>query len=414
MRAWHCLLCGLDFGLRTELEWHVREDHPPRLVDTGPGARPPGSRSERDWAQLHELQGAVDHPSVSLLMGTVPAPTMNPLDVARLRLLAGGALCRLVQEAEGKTRHDLAQQLAHTVAAAEKASTHAGLALFVSAHHVARVVLPFRPRERVVVDAMFATRDLLDGLQRYPHYRVLVLAPAGFRILEGRARRLKELVIWHAPSALPDWLLPRPGPNDPHAELHVSLHERPEVVLSAADLALTKRARAEGALPLVLAGQHRLFERFRQHSSHAGDVVGEVHTLGSTLARTIGSAAEPVVSAWCAQNTARCLIVLGDADREGDVAWGLDEVWQALRAGQIEHLWVERDYAVGARLRGGGAELRLTRRHHAPGVTDDVIEEIIDLVTATGGPVELVDHLSSDHEGHIAAKLRSPAGHHVA
>jgi hypothetical protein len=44
-------------------------------------------------------------------------------------------------------------------------------------------------------------------------------------------------------------------------------------------------------------------------------------------------------------------------------------------------------------------------------VTDDVIEEIIDLVTAEGGPVELVDHLTGEHEGHIAAKLRQPAGH---
>jgi len=411
MRTWHCLLCGLDFGHRTELEWHVREDHPPRHEEAGTGPGSSGSLSARDWAQLHELQRAVDRPSVSLLLGTVPAPTMNPLDVARLRLLAGRALCRLVQELQGKPLHDLGQRLAHTVAAAETSPTDAGLALFVSARHEARVLLPFRPTERVVLDPMFATRDVLDGLQRYPRYRVLVLAAAGFRILEGRACRLKEVVTWHAPSAFPDWLLPQPGVHERPLEVHLGLRERPEAVLAAADQALTKRGRGEGTLPLVLAGQHRMCERFRQHSSHIADVVGEIRTLGSSSARAIGAATGPVVGAWCAQNSARCLTVLGEADREGDVAWGLDEVWHALRAGEVEHLWVERDYAVGARWRPGGTELRLTPRHDGAGMIDDVIEEIIDLVAGTGGPVELVDHLTADHPGHIAAKLRHPAGH---
>jgi hypothetical protein len=338
---------------------------------------------------------------------------MNPIDVARLRLLAGGALCRLVQEVQGKALHDLVRLLEKTVAAAERSPTDAGLALFVSAHHLSRVLLPFPPHERVVVDSMFATRDLLDGLQRYPRYRVLVLGPADFRILEGRARRLKEVAIWHAPSAFPDWLLPHPGLNERQTEAHLSLRDRPEAVLAAADRALCQRGRGEGTLPLVLAGQHRLCERFQQHSAYSADVVGVVRALGSGSVRAIGAAAEPLVSAWCAHNAADRLIVLRDADREGEVAWGLDGVWKALRAGQVEHLWVERDYAVGARRSRIGTELRLTQQHGAPGVTDDVIEEIIDLVTATGGPVDLVDHLTGDHEGHIAAKLRQPAGHHA-
>lgn len=410
MNTWYCTVCGLGFGFRTELAWHVRENHLSHPQEWAKLASHGVSRGVAwDWARLHELQSVVDYPAISLLMGTIPSPTMTPLAAARLRLLAQQARCRLLQELHGRALPEIEERLTRAVAVAERGATDDGLAVFVSPHHVAVVPLPFRPHERVIVDTMFATRDVLDALQRYPGYRVLVLGTACFRILEGRARHLKEVAAWQAPTVLPGWMLPKPEAGHTDPDGHINLRERPELVLSEADRALDKRVGLEGPLPLIVAGQHRFLVRFERHSAHSASVVGEVRVLGSTASlQAVAALAEPLIGAWCAQNASRALDALGQADRDGKVAWGLDGVWHALLAGRIEHLWVEREFAVAARVAKGGETLTLTDDRGQPGVTDDVVDEIIELATARGAPVEVVDLISS-HEGHIAAQLRDPA-----
>jgi len=421
MRAWHCPLCGLDFSHRTEFEWHAREDHRSSPATPVLGIGPAGG-DQHDWAELHDLQSAADRPSVSLIMGTTPAPTMALLDAARLRLLAAHARGRLVQELKGIPLRDLEQRLDMTVAAAEHRHTDHGLALFVSATHLAVVRLPFRPRERVVVDTMFACRDLLDALHRFPRYRALVISGGGFRILEGQARHLREVVAWYIAPALPTWLSAQHGQANRDLKLH-AVRERHNAVLAAAERSLTQRVSLTNELPLVLAGQRRLLARFREFSAHSPCVIGEVYTFGATLSvQAMAELAGPVLKAWCERGTARCLLDLGEADRGGRVAWGLDAVWHGVVDGRVERLWVERDYAVAARLLPGGQELRLTDDHDTPGVIDDVVDEIIDLVATKGAPVDVVDRLSGespagagkpDHN-HIAALLVNPMAHRAS
>ena len=48
---------------------------------------------------------------------------------------------------------------------------------------------------------------------------------------------------------------------------------------------------------------------------------------------------------------------------------------------------------MAARWTDGGGALLVTDDREAPRVTDDVIDEIIKMVSARGGPVEMVEHL---------------------
>ena len=61
---------------------------------------------------------------------------------------------------------------------------------------------------------------------------------------------------------------------------------------------------------------------------------------------------------------------------------------------------------MAARWTDGGGALLVTDDREAPRVTDDVIDEIIKMVSARGGPVEMVEHLPGYHPGQrIAAQL---------
>ena len=108
-----------------------------------------------DRALLRELQGAVSHPSVSVLLGTNPGAQMTSLDVSRLHHLATRARLRLEREVRGDQLSSLEERLGRAIDLAQSSASHEGLAVLVSAGHMMVVRLPFEPRDRAVVDPTF-------------------------------------------------------------------------------------------------------------------------------------------------------------------------------------------------------------------------------------------------------------------
>ena len=121
--------------------------------------------------------------------------------------------------------------------------------------------------------------------------------------------------------------------------------QRRRAALDEADRAIGVRVAIIGRLPLVVVGRKRLLAEFRKRSPHAASVVGEVPAWGSMLSRvSVGQLAAPAIRTWREQHTQRYLDALAEADRQGAVVWGLEKVWDAVIAGQVERMWVERDY----------------------------------------------------------------------
>jgi hypothetical protein len=417
MDVWRCPLCRLEFSFRTELDWHIRQSHCSH--GSAVHARAAHGAALLTWARLRQLQSVSDNPSVSLLLPTSPGKVMTSDDSRRLRQLAGRARHRLALEIGGDALRRFEHRLLAAVHAAEAGSTDEGLALLVSISETAIVPLPFAPVERAVVDPVFATRDLLEALQRFPPYRTVVLAGAGFRVMEGTGNRLRTVCDWHIQDMSVKRLYQALRPSRRLGGWPWSSGHPHRQVLEAADRALYRRVAVAGDLPLVAIGRKDLLANFRRHSVHAPSLVGEVVDWGSVLPTEVaGELAAPKVIAWRIDVTTSSLPALDEAEREGSVAWGLADVWRAVQAHQVTRLWVEHDYSVSARVSGDSHDLvvavetgvpgpaGLHAHFEAPGVADDVVDEIIDLVARDGGDVELVDHLLHDHEGaRIAAQL---------
>ncbi|HET9077634.1 MAG TPA: hypothetical protein VFN68_11940, partial [Acidimicrobiales bacterium] len=260
MSVYHCPVCPLIFQYRTEVEWHLREEHRSR-ADEAADLRLELAAATRslDWRRLDQLRSSKASPSVTLLLSTAPAATMTVLDIARLRQLAERARRRLAAEPHVDTAVSVVEdRLSKAVSAAESQPTDRGLAVLVNRDDLAIVKLPFAPRDRHVVDRGFATRDLDYVLHRHPRYRVLVLGHHP-RILEGHARQLSE------PAAPLNTGIPRSVPPADRAA-----HPDPDTLLG-------ERADSAGALPLVVVGDHRDLDRFHRRSRYAADVVAEIH-----------------------------------------------------------------------------------------------------------------------------------------
>ena len=119
-------------------------------------------------SELKRLQSHQDYPSVSLLAPTHRTAPANQRDRIVVKNLVTKGLERLHGEFKKREVAALVQNLNKLVDRVDWEHALDGLALFASRDVATAVHLPFRVKARVVIDASFATRDLVFTLNRRP------------------------------------------------------------------------------------------------------------------------------------------------------------------------------------------------------------------------------------------------------
>jgi hypothetical protein len=262
--------------------------------------------------------------------------------------------------------------------------------------------VPFRVPARVVINQSFATRDLLNGLQRTFGYRVLVLSFTEARLYEGFGDRLSARTDRGFP-VRPDVPLEQ---DAPHRDLPIH-DERPEayrLAFRVVDRALADVHRTDPR-PIVLAGPERDLAYFDEVTVHGDAIIGRVHgshltTPPAELARLV----QPVVEQAEARRRDDAIGALTDAIGRRRAATGVVEVWSAARQGRGHLLVVEDDYEVPVRVDGDDFELLDT--DDLPPLYDDAVDEISETVLRHGGDVVFVPSGRLDDCAHIGLVLR--------
>ena len=384
---YHCPLCPLVFQFRTEVEWHLREEHRSRAdEDADLRAELAAATRPIDWERLDALRASKGRPAVTLLLSTTPAATMSAPDIARLRQLAERARRRLSDEPDRDTPLLLIEdRLARAVSTAETLPTTRGMAVLVNRHDLAIATLPFAPRDRHVVDDRFATRDLEYALRRHPRYRVLVLGRHP-RILEGRGRELSEAA------------------GTAHASTPRTLPDRSHVADEDPEALMARRVQAAGRLPLVVIGDHRHLDEFRRGSSFTNDVVAEV-TRPRLKRAVVADLAAAALDRWLFEQQQRARAELRRADSHDQVAWGVEAAWSAVEAGTADRLWVEHDYQVPGRVVPGAFGVQATSDPAEPGASDDLVDALITKANLLGVPVDLFESGALQSVEPVAARV---------
>jgi hypothetical protein len=387
MSVYHCPLCPLIFQYRTEVEWHLREEHRSGADEEADLRQEMAAAVRRlDWDLLQSLRSSAGGLSVSLLLGTTPAASMTVLDIARLRQIADQAHRRLLAEPHGDSAVPVVDhRVTKAVAAAEGSTTDRGLAIFVNQHDIAIITLPFEPRHRAVVDRAFATRDLEFALRRFPSFRVLLLGHYP-RLLEGRGRDLSPIDS-PRPEGRRHRLLTRgdPGPQD-------------------ADQLLDQRLGETGELPLVVIGDFRRRTAFRQQSRHAESIVAEAHRPRTRIT-AVDDLAQAALARWHREQQDKTIAVLRLADTHDQVSWGLASTWHAVSTRTAERVWVEHDFARPGRVVPGIEGVKITTDPTEPGAIDDLVDALIARADQEGIPVDLLDSGTLGASEPIAAMI---------
>jgi hypothetical protein len=370
----------------------------PRVVPTAPPSlRFPTADDVVGLAAAH-------HPlSVSLLMATTPAGRMGPRDRARLAALARDVHRRLEDEPDRRWAATVRAGLAAAVARAQDGPTDRGLAILVNPRGAHLHHLRVHPRDRVVIDPTFATRDLVRSTSEDPPFLLLAIDGRAARLFHYDQRYSRPILGHDFPM-----LRPEPTLRDRVAPEAVERHrrERTRAFLRDVDERLAGRLR-EHPLPVVLVGSDRTVAEYLEvgRGRRIAAVVrsGAAHQPLFALEEMARAALREHVSdrAAAALDTAHRRL------RQGRAVAGLAASWQAMLHGEPELLLAERSYAAAVRVTGDG--FTLADDPEEPGVLADAVDELMEAALARGAEVVCVPDGALQHHGRLVLVLRGRA-----
>lgn len=358
---------------------------------------------------LQQLIGQDAYPAVSIFMPTHTAHPETQQDPIRLKNLLEEARRRLDAEVGKRPSWPLMDQLERIADEIDWRQNQDGLALFANENLARAVRLPFAPEERVTVDRTFETRELFVAYQRMPDYLVLSLAEQPTRLFRGEGDRLEEVSDYGFPLATSGAPGATRRPDAPQMarsnirEAHLqSFYREVDDALGAA---------LEGEpLPVVVIGARSALNVFDEVTRHGDRVIRRIEgSHDEAAAAAIAELAWPEVQRWLVERRDAAVRDLGAARGANRLATGIDDAWNAARAGRGEHLLVEESYRQPAKIDRANGSLQLLRAGDegtGPRHLDDAIDELSEVVVEKGGEVLFVDDGTLADCGRLALVLR--------
>lgn len=339
---------------------------------------------------------------LSILLATTPAQAMGATDQATLRGLALDALRRLQDEPDQHVAGLIRARLAATISRAVAGPTDAGLAILVSPDATYLLHLRVTPKDRVVLDPTFATRDLVRSAAEDPAFLTLVIDGRAARLLH-YGQRYTRPILGH------DFPMLRPSGSSRDAGTVGTLRasqERTRAFLREVDSHLTARVQEYG-LPVVLVANPRTAAQFFSVAP-ARRIAAVVRTSNPNApVAQIEAAGRAALAEHIRDRAAAALDTAAMRLAQGRAVAGLTAAWAAMDNSSPDLLVVEHSHAAPARLSEAGLELVSDPEEH--GVLDDAVDEIIEAAMARGVEVVTVPEGSLARHGHLVLALRGPA-----
>jgi hypothetical protein len=356
-------------------------------------------------SELRRLQTHNDYPSISLLAPTHRTSPANKRDRIVVKNLVAEAQKRLAGEFKKREVAKVLQNLTKLVDRIDWEHSLDGLAIFASKDDATAIDLPFTVKPRLVIDATFATRDLVFTLNRAIRYRVLVLTEKPTRLFDATTNVLTEVTTKPFPmvhkgpggaSRLPGGQgINRSAVRD---ESHRQFFRQVDEALAV--------IQKDDRLPIVVVGVDRYLAFFHEVTQDPDAIIGVVDgSYDNPNPAALGKLVWPVFKAGSTLRRTKALVRLKEAVSINRHASGIIQVWRAAFEKRVQILLVETDFSYPANLSPDGS-LLVPYEGKGPKAFDDAVDEVIEKVLADGGEVFFYEPGVLDLHQKIAAVLR--------
>lgn len=346
---------------------------------------------------MHRLLEAREGPCVTILMTTHRTAPDALQDPIRLKELTKQAESRLLEGHEKRAVSPILQRLEEMVKAYDNVHATDGLALFVSADHGELVRLPFPVADRTVVGDTFATRDVVRARLGDVDHHVLVLSTKGAYLYQASSERLVKEVRGDFPIENRHYTTDALSISSAKGQEHL-LREYHHEVDRKVQAAVGDHGR------VVVAGAAEQYAHLLNNAQHRSLYLGNLTGNHEHV-----PVHEIIAQAWPVayeDQKRRHLADLAtfEAAPNDLRATSVADIWRLVREGRGRILLVERDKRVAARIAGDA--LIMADEPHTPGITDDVVDDIIEEQLRLGGDVRILPNGLLAAQDGIALVLR--------
>lgn len=331
---------------------------------------------------LDRLKKVVSDCAVTLVLRTHRTHPENAQDSIKLKNKVSEARVRLAKEYDAATAKNLGEKLEKLAEEIDVNYNLEGLVLFVDADHAEFVRLPVELNDRIIIDSTFATRPLFRALNLETRYYLLMLSKDKARLLRASSSNLEEEIGGDFPAV---------STASPKSRTEGNIDERQSKLqlefFNNVDKSVNKVHQKE-PLPIYIASDDMNYGQYLKVADRPNTIYGEV-----ALKNRDGKAGNSIKEVWPAiqeETKARNLSrkeELKKAIGSGKVVSDYSEIWQALEVGRGATLFVQEGLFQPAQVKDNHIKLIDKADINSKDDVDDIIDEMIEKNSLTGGDV---------------------------
>lgn len=355
---------------------------------------------------LIRLMSYREYPCISIILPTHRTAPENKQDSIRLKNLIKETERRLSEEFSPREVRQLIRKIISITEEIDHNYNLDGLAIFVNKYFSGKYDLPFPVKEQLVIDETFATRNLIYALNRSPKYWVLVLSEKPTRLFEGIRDQLVEVKNENFPIFFQGTTWDEPLRVGEITNSSAYRDEKSRQFFRKIDK-LFKSVNAEEQLPLAVTGIGRYLSFFNEVTENKHMIIAQLEgSYDKTSPHELSKLVWPLVLDAIEKSKMNLLKELERAVGANKFSSGIQQCWRLALEGRIQTLLVEKDFHYSAILSHDKLPLHPAKSADEPGVIDDAVDELIEMVIQKKGKAAFVENGSLAFHQRVAAILR--------
>lgn len=347
-----------------------------------------------------------EYPCISIILPTHRTAPENRQDSIRLKNLIKEAERRLSEEFDQIEVKKIIERINSITEEIDHNYTLDGLVIFVSKSFAGKYDIPFPVKEQLVIDETFATRNLIYTINRSPKYWVLVLSEKPTRLFEGLRDQLVEVNNENFPIYFQETTWDEPFTVGEITNTSAYRDEKSKHFFRKIDRMIKTLNSAE-QLPLAITGIGRYLSFYNEITENKQQIIAQLEgSYDKNSPHELSKLIWPLVFEAVEKNKQTLLNELDRAVGANKYSSGIQQCWHRASEGRVQTLLVEKDFHFPATLGDDRLTLYQAESADLPGVIDDAVDELIEMVIQKSGKATFVENGSLEIHQRVAAILR--------
>ncbi|SEA39531.1 AOC03_06830 family ribosome hibernation factor [Bizionia paragorgiae] len=335
-------------------------------------------------ATLKKLKNISSENCITIIMNTHRTKPGYLHDELTLKNLIKEAENRLVEDLPKPEATRLVEQLKTLAAQIDYDQNLDSLVLFVNEDIAEFTRLPVQVTDRVVIDTTFSTRDLIRAMHKASNYYVLVLSQEKVRLIEA----FNDKVVKEIKSPFPIENTQFTTRNTAEASNASRQTHLKAEFFNQVDKAVNA-IRKQNPLPVLICTVEENFSEYLKVADEKNSIFNVFLNKNRVFEKdhAIVSEAWKIVADYNRERSIQRKTELLKAVSENTFLSDTFEIWNAIKEGRVETLFVENELYQPAIVSEDGISFVSDYQRNDSNVIDDIYDEMMEMNMDFGGDV---------------------------